>query len=85
MLRHETWASALRDDDTGDGVSTRRVHWGRKDRLPEDKLDLVDWTAQEKAMQQANLTWRIWAMKHSWEVCGVVKNMQRWKQLETDA
>jgi hypothetical protein len=59
-------------------------YWEGKDKVVPEVLDMVDWEAIGEAMSSSTLTRQHFVSKHTTGICGVGKNMKRWKKWPTD-
>lgn len=54
-------------------------YWMKKDNLPHEAMDEVDWELLNVAMKEIKRNRRVFSSKHTSGICGVGKFMQRWK------
>jgi hypothetical protein len=56
-----------------------KEYWSKKDDIPIDTLDTVNWEAIHIAMKESKRSQRVFISKHACGMCGVGKFMERWK------
>jgi hypothetical protein len=61
------------------------AYWEKKARYSPEAHDLIDWTANQKAMRQSPDGLRRWVSKHATGMCGVGKFLFLWGKESSDA
>jgi hypothetical protein len=62
-----------------------KSYWAKKDDIPEEVVDSIDWDMIKAAMSESKRPRRIFISKHASGMCGVGRFMKRWKWRQDDS